>query len=265
MLEADGVTLAYGRAAPAVRATSLRIAAGEIVALCGPNGSGKSTLLGALSGDLLPRDGEVRLNGVALDMLSPGVLARGRAVLEQSPNLSAAFSVETLAGIAIPREIAPVEAAAIVRDVLVDLDLDALATSPVDRLSGGQRHRAHLARALVQLTAGRNLGAGHALMLDEPTASLDLMHQITVMRAARRAAGEGAAVVVVLHDLNLAGAFADRVALMGAGRLLVVGPPDEVLTEDMLGALYKTPLRVDRDPAGLPRVTPVFPARDQTP
>ena len=252
------LVLGHGRA-EVVRGVSLAAAPGELLALCGPNGSGKTTLLSALSGDLVPWRGRVTLAGRAIATLRPAALARGRAVLEQSPGLSADFDVDTLAALGIPREVAPGEAAGLVARALAAVDLADCAALSVARLSGGQRHRAHLARALAQLAAGRLLGGGHALLLDEPTASLDVAHQIGVMRAARAAAEQGAAVVVVLHDLTLAAAFADRIALMAEGRLAALGPPREVLTEAALSALYGTLLRVD-EAGGFLRVTPDFAA-----
>lgn len=256
VLAAEAVTLGHDRA-EIVRDVSLAMAAGEVLALCGPNGSGKTTLLSALAGDLAPWRGRVVLGGAGIAGLRPAALARLRAVLEQSPELSADFDVTTLAGLGIPREVPPATAREIVGQALAALDLGARAADPVARLSGGQRHRAHLARALAQLAGGRLLGGGLALLLDEPTASLDVAHQIGVMRAARAAARDGAAVVVVLHDLNLAAAFADRIALMAEGRIVAEGAPGEVLTETGLSALYGTPLRVDRA-GGVLRVTPDF-------
>ncbi|PZQ51701.1 MAG: iron ABC transporter [Rhodovulum sulfidophilum] len=252
------MTLGHGRV-EIVRDASLEARPGAVLALCGPNGSGKTTLLSALAGDLAPWQGRVTLGGSDLSALRPAALARGRAVLEQSPSLSADFDVATLAALGIPREVPPGAAREIVAAALAAVDLAERAGVSVARLSGGQRHRAHLARALAQLAAGRGLGAGHALLLDEPTASLDVAHQIGVMRAARGAAREGAAVVVVLHDLNLAAAFADRIALMAEGRIVTEGAPAEVLTEAGLSALYGTPLRVDRA-GGVLRVTPDFAA-----
>ena len=256
VLAAEAVTLGHGRA-EVVRGVSFAARAGEVLALCGPNGSGKTTLVSALAGDLAPWQGRVTLAGADLATLRPAALARGRAVLEQSPELTADFDVATLAGLGIPREVAPGEAARLIGRALAAVDLAGQARAPVARLSGGQRHRAHLARALAQLAAGRGLGGGHALLLDEPTASLDVAHQIGVMRAGRGAAREGAAVVVVLHDLNLAAAFADRIALMSEGRIAAFGAPEAVLTETALSALYGTPLRVDRA-RGVLRVTPDY-------
>ena len=261
MLEAHALTLAHGKAAVVTEA-SLTVAPGEIVALCGPNGAGKSTLLAALAGELRPRSGRVTIGGADIASLSAPVLAELRAVLEQSPRVSASFSVAMLAGLGIPRAVPPQRAEAIVAGVLANLELEALAARPVDHLSGGQQHRAHLARALAQLAAGRATGRAGYLLLDEPTASLDLAHQASAMAAARRAARSGAGVVVVLHDLNLASAFADRIVLLAGGRILIDDTPARVLTEERLVEVYHAPLKVLPGPGGRPWVLPVYPVLD---
>lgn len=140
----------------------------------------------------------------------------------------------------------------------------ALARRPLASLSGGQRHRAHLARALAQLRAGRARGGGRYLLLDEPTASLDLAFAVAAMQAVRGAAMAGAGVAVVLHDLDLAAAFADRIALMEAGRILACDRPARVLTEARLTAVYATPVRVVTDARTGLRVLPIYPPHPDT-
>ncbi|MEM9780110.1 MAG: heme ABC transporter ATP-binding protein [Pseudomonadota bacterium] len=257
MLEARHITLRYG-ARLAVDAVSLGVPLGRVVALCGPNGAGKSSLLSALCGDATPSAGEVHLSGAPLSALTIAELARARAVLEQSPSLSVAFTARELAMLGVPDEISLPEAEVICAGVLADLDLTRLEDRPVPQLSGGERHRAHLARVLAQLRAGRMRGFGLYLMLDEPTASLDIQHQIAVMQQARKAAEEGSGVIVVLHDLNLACAFADRVVLMRDGRIAVDGPPEEVLTSRILSDVYETAITVVPGPDGRPRIFPDY-------
>ena len=128
----------------------------------------------------------------------------------------------------------------------------------VERLSGGERARAHLARVLAQLAAGRTTGGGRYLLLDEPTANLDPLHQITTMRAARNVAANGVGVVVVLHDINLAAAFADRIVFMRGGRIVADGPIRDTLTEAMLRAVYDIDIRVDIDPDGAVHARPSY-------
>lgn len=261
MLEVHAVTLAHGRT-PVVRDASLAVAPGDVVVLCGPNGAGKSSLLAALGGELRPRAGRITIDGADIAELSAPALAGLRAVLEQTPHVAAPFRVAALAALGIPRALPLIRAEAIVAEVLEALGLAALADRPIDRLSGGQQHRAHLARALAQLAAGRALGGGRYLLLDEPTASLDLAHQAAAMTAARRSADAGAGVVVVLHDLNLAAAFADRIVLMDKGCIVIEDVPAQVLTEARLTQVYAAPLRILPGPGGRPIVVPVYPGLD---
>lgn len=256
MLEVRNLVLAHGRTT-ILSDVSFSVASGEVVALCGPNGAGKSTLLSALSGEMPPVSGAISIKGCDITGISAAQLAKCRAVLEQAPTLSATFDVRTLTSLSIPREVSPLEANRITRDTLAELDLTALSARPVHSLSGGQQHRVHLARTLAQLGAGRSLGGGDALMLDEPTASLDITHQITVMQAARRAAERGTAVIVVLHDLNLAAAFADRIVMLHKGGIAAKAPPAEVLTPSLLTGIYETEIAVSLI-GDTPIVTPVY-------
>lgn len=256
MLEARNVTLAHGRKA-VVHSVDLTLQLGEVLALCGPNGAGKSTMLSAFAGDLNAKGGKVYLDQNDMRDLSAKSLAKQRAVLEQSPSLSASFSVEDLSRLSIPLELSPAATEETLRNILNRLGLAEMRHKPVQELSGGQQHRAHLARTLCQLEAGRQLGGGKYLLLDEPTASLDIAHQIAVMEAAYITARQNSGVMVVLHDLNLAAAFADRIGLMANGKMVAIGRPSEVLTEERLTQVYGTPIRVSMVDGKL-TVSPVF-------
>jgi iron complex transport system ATP-binding protein len=255
MLEARDVTLRRGGRL-ALSGVSLSLAPGELVAVCGPNGAGKSSLLGVLAGDLRPDAGQVALFGRPLAAHDAAALATRRAVLEQDPDLAAPFTVAEL--VALGAGLAPpgADAAAIALDAMEAAGVAALSRRRADLLSGGERARAHLARVLAQLAAGRAQGGGHCLLLDEPTASLDLAHQVAVMESARRAAAEGAGVLAVLHDLTLAAAFADRVALMADGRLVAEGPSEAVFEAARLSRVYGAAIAVDRRADGALRIAP---------
>lgn len=258
MIEARGITVDYG-ARRAVDDASLKVIGGEVVALCGPNGAGKSSLIGALAGDVRPTKGAAWIGGEAITGVAPEKLARLRAVMEQSPSLSAPFTARALAELAAPRDLPPAQARAIIGEALREVGLTAMADDPVRILSGGQQRRAHMARALTQLMAGRALGGGVALILDEPTAGLDLSHQITALEAAQSAALGGAAVIVALHDLNLAAAYADRVVLMKQGRIVADASPRSALSGDALSSLFDTRMTVFEAPNGALCVTPELP------
>jgi len=230
----------------------LTVRAGELVALLGPNGAGKSTLLGALAGDLRPGSGAVRLDGRDLSTWAPRDLARRRAVLPQHTAVSFPFTVQEV--VAMGRApwagtSAEDEDGERVERAMEACDVGHLRGRTVPTLSGGERARVALARVLAQAT--------DALLLDEPTAALDLHHQELVMAQARRHADAGGAVLVVLHDLTLAAAWADRTCLLDRGAVAVDGPPREVMTEDVLSGVYGCPVEVVPHPrTGHPLVVP---------
>jgi len=241
LLEAREVTVRAG-ASTLLDAVSLALAPGELVAVAGPNGAGKTTLLRVLEGDLVPAAGAVLLDGRPLRAHRPRDLARRRAVLPQDTRLAFPFTVAEVVRMGRwPWPPSPSRDHAAVAAALAACDVTHLADRRVPTLSGGERTRVALARVLAQDTA--------VLLLDEPTAALDLRHQRAVLAAARARADAGRAVLAVLHDLNLAAAHADRVVLLDAGRVVADGPPAAVLTADRLTALYGTPVIVTRHPA----------------
>jgi iron complex transport system ATP-binding protein len=210
-----------------------RIDAGEVVVIVGPNGAGKSTLLATLAGDLRPRAGEVRVDGRDLRHLSPGHLARIRAVLPQQHTVAFPFTVREVVemGRAAWSGRAPRRDDPVVAEALAATDTAQLAVRRVTELSGGEQRRVALARVLAQDTP--------VLLLDEPTAGLDLRHQELVLHLMRARAAAGGAVGCVLHDLSAAAWCADRVLLLHDGRVFGVGPPACVLTPELLHAAYR--------------------------
>ena len=257
MLEAREATVKLG-AATVLREVSLALRPGEVLALAGPNGAGKSTLLACFSGAQALESGAVLLDGVSVESMTPPALAAARSVLEQNPIAAAEFSLRELVGLSIPRAVSPSEASRIVQQAIDALALGALAERRIGALSGGERHRAHMARALAQLAVGRLRGGGRWLLLDEPTASLDLAHQAAVSRCARAAASQGVGVLAVLHDLTLAARMADRVALLDRGRLKAVGAPRRTLTPENLAAVYGLPVIVSEPEPGALTFTPNY-------
>jgi len=225
--------------------------AGEVLALVGPNGAGKSTLLGALAGDLAAADGGVRINGRPVTEWSAPELALRRAVLPQSAALSFPFSVEEVVrmGRAPWAAVNPDGDDRAVADAMAATEVTDFAVRSFSALSGGERARVALARVLAQRAP--------LLLLDEPTAALDLKHQELVLRVCRARAHAGDAVVVVLHDLGLAAAYAHRVAILCAGRVAADGPPAEIFDGRLLSEVYDQPVEVLPHPrTGALLVTP---------
>ncbi|WP_307136015.1 heme ABC transporter ATP-binding protein [Streptomyces aurantiacus] len=227
--------------------------AGEVLALVGPNGAGKSTLLGALAADLPAAGGVVRVHGRPVSDWSAPELALRRAVLPQSASLSFPFPVEDVVRMGrAPWAGRPEEEEddAAVASAMAATEVTGFAARPFSALSGGERARVALARVLAQ--------RARLLLLDEPTAALDLRHQELVLRVCRERAREGDAVVVVLHDLGLAAAYAHRVVILCAGRAVADGAPAEVFTDRLLSDVYKQPVEVFPHPrTGAVMVAPV--------
>ncbi|MFE5537057.1 heme ABC transporter ATP-binding protein [Streptomyces sp. NPDC056492] len=231
----------------------LTVRAGEVLALVGPNGAGKSTLLAALSGDLPAAGGLVRIDGRPVGDWAAPDLALRRSVLPQSAEMSFPFPVGEVVRMGrapwagTERADADEEAVAA---AMAATEVAGFAARPFSALSGGERARVALARVLAQRAP--------LLLLDEPTAALDLRHQELVLRICRERAAAGDAVVVVLHDLGLAAAYADRAAVLHDGRIAVDGPPAGVFEGPLLSRVYRQPVEVLPHPrTGVPLVVPV--------
>ncbi len=230
----DGVSVRLdGRAA--VAAAVLEVPPGCLAALVGPNGAGKTTLVRAIAGSVAYA-GRIAIGGRDLRRVPPAARARLLAYLPQQRDVAWGMAARDLVALGrlphaglLAREGAADRAA--IDAAMVAADVTELAARPVDRLSGGERARVLLARALAQQAP--------LLLADEPTAALDPFHQIQVMEVLRAEADAGRAVVAVLHDLALAVRFAHRVALMDGGRVVAVGPPAAVLTPARLAAVYR--------------------------
>jgi iron complex transport system ATP-binding protein len=225
---------------------SLTVERGEVLAVIGPNGAGKSTLLHLLSGDLPLAGGTVALDGEDLRRLGAREQARQRAVLRQATQVLLGFhAVEVVLMGRYPhlgdRREGPADLAIVAR-AMEQTETLALADQPYPTLSGGEGARVQLARVLAQTTP--------LLLLDEPTAALDLRHQHSALALARAVAAAGGGVLVVLHDLNLAATYADRLALLAQGRLVALGTPWQVLEPTLLTAVYGVPVVVQPHPAG---------------
>jgi len=240
MIEALGVCLQRGGRA-LVDNVSMRARPGALTALTGPNGAGKSSLLGVLAGTTLPDAGAVHLAGKALSAHGARGLAMQRAVVTQRPSVAFAFTageVVALGRTAYGDGDTPAGRRR-VHESLARVGLGAMAARVVATLSGGEQQRVHVARALCQMDGCPT----PCLLLDEPTAHLDLAEQHRLLRLLRALADAGATVVAVLHELPLVLRYTDDVVLMAHGAVVAAGPTALTLTDAAMTAAYDTPLR----------------------
>ena len=230
----SGVWAAYGERS-VLSGLDLEVAAGSVVAIAGPNGVGKSTLLKLIAGAILPQRGMVRVDGRDVSRLSARERARLVAVVPQSPELPPGASALDVALMGRNPHLGLLSWES---EDDVEIALDAMrltgaaefADRPVDRLSGGERQRVAIAMALAQQTP--------ILLLDEPTANLDLAYQPAIMRLMRDLAARGTTIVAAVHDLTLAAQFCDEIVLLSEGRRVAAGAPWDVLTEELIREVY---------------------------
>ena len=254
MLEIKSLSVAYDDY-PVLEDVTLNVEAGEIVAVIGPNGAGKSTLIRAVSGALPSDAGSIRIDGQDILHLSETQRARCLAVVPQARVLPGAFTAYQTVLLGRTPYLGWLGHAGPSDHDRVQLALEqthslGLAERRVGTLSGGEQQRILLARALAQDTL--------VLLLDEPTTHLDLQHQYNFLNLVRKLTSKkNLAVLMVLHDLNLTGLYADRVMLLANGSMRVIGSPDKVLTEENLNTAYNTNIHVIPHPEfGIPLILP---------
>jgi iron complex transport system ATP-binding protein len=247
---------------PLVDSVSLSVAPGEVLALLGPNGAGKSTLLKALIGERTLTSGSVQMNAKPLASWSLKQRARRRAVLPQHSNVSFPFTAleVVLMGRSPHGSGESIADQRIAHQALATTEVAHLSERLYPTLSGGERQRVQLARVLAQIWQPLATHEPRYLLLDEPTANLDLPHQHATLRLAQQFAQQEVGVLAVLHDLNLAAEYADRVAILRQGRLEAKGTPVEVLTPEILSRTFDMPVMVIPHPVlGCPLVVPLAP------
>jgi iron complex transport system ATP-binding protein len=261
MLEAKGITVNYGNR-QAVADVSLRVSPGKVTAIVGANGAGKTSLLRALNGAIPTSNGEILLDGKPLSSFARRVIARHIAVVTQESLL--AFPVSVLEFVLGGRYAWSTSGAwgweserdlEVTFEVLRQTELESFSARLMNELSGGERQRAVLARALAT--------EAEILLLDEPTANLDLAHQASMLQLVRALCNQRpAAAVIVTHDINLAAEVSDNVVLLKAGHMVAAGTPRDVLTEELLTEVLEIKVLVDAHPlTGAPRITPAYELR----
>ncbi len=245
MLRCESLSVAFGPQ-QILRQVSLNIPARALVGVLGPNGSGKSTLLRALSGALAPTSGSITFDGRTLGSLSSTHLARRLAVVPQETHLAFDYSVMEMVLMGRYPHLGPFQFEGpadllSAHAALAATGTDHLAERAFDTLSGGEKQRVDIASALAQLGEGTDAagGEGRALLLDEPTASLDLRYQLEVASLLRRLHDRGdITIVLTTHDVQFAARVCSELVLLGNGRVIAQGPPAEVLTTSQIAVLY---------------------------
>lgn len=224
---------------------NLRIASGEVIVVLGTNGSGKSTLLATLAGELPAASGDVYIDGRPVASLAPSERARRLAVLPQASALTFAFAVEDVVMLGrLPHRSGAVRDRQIVEHAMIEADALHLAGRSYLELSGGERQRVHLARVLAQIGDTSQ----PILLMDEPTAGLDIAHQQLALETARRVAGRGGSVLVAVHDLNLAARYADQILLLHEGAAVGLGAPWQILQPERIEQVFGVSVQVLEHP-----------------
>lgn len=240
MIEVRNVTVAVGER-KLLDDVSTTCASGSLTALVGPNGAGKSTLLAVVAGDRTPDHGVVKLLDKDVTRHSVRELAQIRSVFPQGSVIRFGYTVEEVVGMGRAfRDLPPDKDEEAVFDAMTSSEIEHMAFRNAQTLSGGEQARTTFARVVVQATP--------IVLLDEPTAALDLRHQERVLARARDMAQAGATVVAVLHDLNLAAAYADKVVLLDDGKIAADGAPWEVLRQDLIERVYRQDVRILEHP-----------------
>jgi iron complex transport system ATP-binding protein len=240
MLACDNISVRLGRR-PVLADVTLRLARGELVVILGPNGAGKSTLLKVLTGDLRPEAGSVTFDGKLLSDMSPRALACERAVLSQASSLNFPFTVLEVVRLGLEAARGDLK---LPSKALAAVGLQGFEARLYQELSGGEQQRVHLARVLCQAWACKPDGSAF-LLLDEPVSNLDIRHQLQTLEAVRRHVEKGGGALMILHDINLAALYADRLVMMAEGRIRHEGAPVQILDRAAVRDIYGVDMPVE--------------------
>ncbi len=230
---------------------SLEINEGEIVSIIGPNGAGKSTLLNVLTGDFIPDSGETIYDNKELSQISIQERAFTRSVMSQMQTIVFNFSVKDVIEMGwLQRGDSHFSSnfSMAFENVTKECNVHNLIHRKFNSLSGGEQRRVHFARTLLQLWRPSESNDPRYLLLDEPTANLDLSSEILLMNILKSRASSNVGILVILHDLNLASHFADKIAIIKDGSIMAFGEPEKIMRDDFLTSIYEVPIRVKYDP-----------------
>ena len=230
---------------------SLEINEGDIVSVIGPNGAGKSTLLNVLTGDISPDSGDIIYDNKQLNKISIQERAFTRSVMSQMQTLVFNFNVKDVVEMGwLQRGNSDFSSnfTMAFEAVTSECNVHNLVHRKFNSLSGGEQRRVHFARTLLQLWRPSQSNDPRYLLLDEPTANLDLSSEMLLMNILKARASSNVGILVILHDLNLASHFADKIAIMKDGEIKAFGKPEEIMTDDFLTSIYEVPIKVKYDP-----------------
>jgi len=245
-IDTEDLVVRYpGQSTAAIDGVTMSVEAGSLYSVLGPNGSGKSTLMRAVLGTSRWESGRATLDGRPTTRWKRRELAQAVGAVSQSESVAFPLAVKELVGMGRYPHLGSLASTTradrdAVDDALNACDLDGLADRDVTTLSGGEFQRARIARALAQQPS--------ALMLDEPTASLDIRHQMGILELLRASADRGITVLLITHSLDLAAQFSDRILLLSEGRVAAEGAARDVLQDDILSSVYGWPISVSEDP-----------------
>ena len=225
----------------------LKVSPGEVLGIVGPNGAGKSTVLKLLAGDLRPLEGVVMLEGNNIETITPLQLSLYRSFMTQTAHIVFDFTVREIVAMGWVQNIDAFTKSKAIKEIIEVCDITDLSERRFNTLSGGEQQRVQFARNLLQLWRPCASSKPRYLLLDEPTASMDMRYELGLLNHLRQTAGHFIGVVIVIHDLNLAARFMDRLILMNHGEVIAEGAPEVVLDPNRLSDVYQTPIKVERN------------------
>ena len=233
---------------------SMEVLPGEILSIIGPNGAGKTSLLNVLSGNIKSHEGNVSYNNIPLKNISIQERAYTRSVMSQFQSIAFDYSVVDILQMGwldhSHKEIKE-DLSAFQNQVIKECDLEGLVSQRFNTLSGGEQRRVHFARTLLQLWQPANSYDQNYLLLDEPFSNLDLVHKVKMMESIKAKATTGTGILMILHDLNLAYAFSDKILLLKKGKVMEQGETKKMLSARLLARAYETFITVDENPINI--------------